>query len=231
MLKQQWIMPVFAICGLVSGCGHHATTLTENDPFHGKDPFQEVAAQNNTASDNSGVASVNVTPPPASTRWNTPDGWRSNSHNTHPEFNDEPAPSMSNPQLARVAISDHTYSSSQKPGSAIQNAEYVVAKPVSAEARIQIVSADEDEAQPHPKITVHDGLRFIETSKDAQEGLEFAEQTPKSILSREIPPFIEESAEPGERNPFEANPFEANPARKPFPERTATQNSPEWWNE
>lgn len=229
MPKQKTIVTVFAICGLLSGCSHRATTLAENDPFHSKDPFLEVADQK-PASDNSGVASVNAMPFPASTRWNTSEGWRSGSHNTHPEFNDEPASSMSNPQLARVTISDHAYSSSQKPGSSIQNAEYVVAKPVSAEARIQIVSA-EDEDEIHPKITVRDGLRFIETSEGTRENIEFVEQAPKSILSREIPPFIEESAEFGERNPFEENPFEANPAGQTVPERTATQNSPEWWNE
>lgn len=229
MPKQTTIVTVFAICGLLSGCSHRATTLAENDPFHSKDPFLEMADQN-TAADISGVASVKVTPAPASTRWNTSEGWRSGSHNTHPEFNVEPAAPMSNPQLARVTISDHTYNSTQKPGSSIQNAEYVVAKPVSAEARIQIVSAD-DEDETHPKITVRDGLRFIETSEGTRESIEFVEQAPKSILSREIPPFIEESAEPGERNPFEENPLKSNAARQPVSEQTATQNSPEWWND
>ncbi|HUG17588.1 MAG TPA: hypothetical protein VMM56_01335 [Planctomycetaceae bacterium] len=230
MLNRSWIMPAFVICGLVSGCSHNATTLAENDPFHGKDPFQEVAAQQ-TTSDTSGIASVKVLPPQVATHSDAADGWRSSPQVTHPEFNYEPLPSESDSRVARITISNHSDHRSHKPGSSLQNAEYIVAKPASAEARIQIVSREELESEADPKFSVIDGIRFIETSGGTHERSELADDPTTSKARRESPPFVGETVESADRGQLEANPFEANPNPngKKGPDRTPPQNTPEWW--
>jgi hypothetical protein len=228
MHKRTWILPVFVMSGLLSGCNHNLNTLAVNDPFLGKDSSPSVASQN-TASGNSRVASANEIPPPATVHWNTADGWRSASYVTHPEFVSDPMESASDPRVARITIADHTQSFTSNPDSAIRNAGYVAAKPVSAEARIQIVSAEDYEAEAHPNITVHDGLRFIETTPAVHEHPEFVNEKPSSILTREIPPFVEEPTGSNELNPFEANPFENYPAGRVLPDQTSQKNIPEWW--
>lgn len=230
MLNRAWIMPAFVICGLVSGCSHNATTLAENDPFHGKDPFQEVAAQQ-TTSETSGVASVQALTPQMATHAAAADGWRSSSHVTHPEFHYQPLPAESDSQVARITISNHSDYRSHKPGSSIQNAEYIVAKPASAEARIQVVSSEELESETSPKTSVIDGIRFIEASGGTREQTEIADDRTTSKPRRESPPFVGGAVESGDPSQPQANPFEDNldPNGQIGPERTSPQNTPEWW--
>jgi hypothetical protein len=245
MQPRHWIIPALVI-GWLAGCARGPATLAENDPYAGKDPFQEIAARDAAANGTASAAGVAEIPPPASTHWSRSDSWRSaghasmpQQHVTHPEFQSA-TPTRSN--VARVSLSDrapHPTDSFPPPpsqGSQVRNAGYVAARPVSAEARIEVVSREEmagQTAQPgstQPRVTVREGIRFIETTPDTLERPQFVDEPIRTAL--EIPPFIEEPASQQESRPIASNPFESQrpPSPSPLaPETMSPDLAPEWW--